>query len=48
MYGKLKYLSAVDTEVQCLADVVTEFIEGLIENYPGLQYLDGFPEVICL
>nr|O04059.1 RecName: Full=Putative 3,4-dihydroxy-2-butanone kinase [Solanum lycopersicum]CAA72805.1 putative 3,4-dihydroxy-2-butanone kinase [Solanum lycopersicum] len=26
-------------------DVVTEFIEGLIENYPGLQYLDGFPEV---
>ncbi|OIT20212.1 putative 3,4-dihydroxy-2-butanone kinase [Nicotiana attenuata] len=26
-------------------DVVTEFIEGLIETYPGLQYLDGFPEV---
>ena len=28
-----------------LADVVTEFIEGLVETYPGLQYLDGFPEV---
>lgn len=27
------------------ADVVTEFIEGLVETYPGLQYLDGFPEV---
>uniref|UniRef100_A0A6N2K9Y4 DhaK domain-containing protein n=1 Tax=Salix viminalis TaxID=40686 RepID=A0A6N2K9Y4_SALVM len=26
-------------------DVVTEFIEGLVETYPGLQYLDGFPEV---
>ncbi|XP_015583579.2 putative 3,4-dihydroxy-2-butanone kinase [Ricinus communis] len=25
--------------------VVTEFIEGLSETYPGLQYLDGFPEV---
>ncbi|KAJ6687675.1 TRIOKINASE/FMN CYCLASE [Salix koriyanagi] len=25
--------------------VVTEFIEGLVETYPGLQYLDGFPEV---
>ncbi|KAL9256167.1 putative 3,4-dihydroxy-2-butanone kinase [Drosera capensis] len=24
--------------------VVTEFIEGLVETYPGLQYLDGFPE----
>nr|CAD1837372.1 unnamed protein product [Ananas comosus var. bracteatus] len=24
-------------------DVVTEFIEGLVETYPGLQYLDGFP-----
>ncbi|KAK7361436.1 hypothetical protein VNO77_03499 [Canavalia gladiata] len=23
-------------------DVVTEFIEGLVETYPGLQYLDGF------
>lgn len=29
-----------------VADVVTEFIEGLVETYPGLQYLDGFPEVI--
>ncbi|KAA3483967.1 Dak kinase [Gossypium australe] len=28
-----------------VADVVTEFIEGLVETYPGLQYLDGFPEV---
>ncbi|KAL6545613.1 hypothetical protein OROGR_009487 [Orobanche gracilis] len=26
-------------------DVVTEFIEGLVETYPGLQYLDGFPDV---
>lgn len=26
-------------------DVVTEFIEGLVETFPGLQYLDGFPEV---
>ncbi|XP_030472370.1 putative 3,4-dihydroxy-2-butanone kinase [Syzygium oleosum] len=26
-------------------DVVTEFIEGLVETYPNLQYLDGFPEV---
>lgn len=26
-------------------DVVTEFIEGLVETYSGLQYLDGFPEV---
>jgi triose/dihydroxyacetone kinase / FAD-AMP lyase (cyclizing) len=25
--------------------VVTEFIEGLMETYPGLQYLDGFPQV---
>ena len=23
-----------------------EFIEGLVETYPGLQYLDGFPQVI--
>lgn len=29
-----------------LIAVVTEFIEGLVETYPGLQYLDGFPEVI--
>lgn len=29
-----------------VADVVTEFIEGLVETYPGLQYLDGFPQVI--
>ncbi|KAE8678343.1 putative 3,4-dihydroxy-2-butanone kinase [Hibiscus syriacus] len=28
-----------------VADVVTEFVEGLVETYPGLQYLDGFPEV---
>ncbi|CDO98641.1 unnamed protein product [Coffea canephora] len=28
-----------------ITDVVTEFIEGLVETYPGLQYLDGFPEV---
>ena len=33
--------------VMVAADVVTEFIEGLVETYPGLQYLDGFPEVIC-
>jgi dihydroxyacetone kinase len=26
--------------------VVTEFIEGLVETYPGLQYLDGFPQVL--
>ncbi|XP_039832910.1 putative 3,4-dihydroxy-2-butanone kinase isoform X2 [Panicum virgatum] len=26
-------------------DVVTQFIEGLAETYPGLQYLDGFPEI---
>ena len=26
--------------------MVTEFIEGLVETYPNLQYLDGFPEVI--
>ncbi|KFK36094.1 hypothetical protein AALP_AA4G076600 [Arabis alpina] len=26
-------------------DVVIEFIEGLVETYPGLQYLDGLPEV---
>ncbi|WOL03929.1 3,4-dihydroxy-2-butanone kinase [Canna indica] len=25
--------------------VVTEFIEGLVETYPGLQYLDGFPKI---
>lgn len=30
------------------SDVVTEFIEGLVETYPDLQYLDGFPEVIDL
>ncbi|GAV58959.1 Dak1 domain-containing protein/Dak2 domain-containing protein [Cephalotus follicularis] len=27
------------------SDVVTEFIEGLVETYPALQRLDGFPEV---
>ncbi|KAI3889643.1 hypothetical protein MKX03_007665 [Papaver bracteatum] len=26
-------------------DVVIEFIEGLIETYPNLQYLDGFPQI---
>lgn len=26
-------------------DAVIEFIEGLVETYPGLQYLDGFPKV---
>ncbi|KAK7270669.1 hypothetical protein RJT34_25991 [Clitoria ternatea] len=26
-------------------DVVTDFIEGIVETYPGLQYLDGFPLV---
>ncbi|KAK1262904.1 putative 3,4-dihydroxy-2-butanone kinase [Acorus gramineus] len=26
-------------------DVVTEFIEGMVETYPGLQYLDGFPGI---
>ena len=28
-----------------LADVVLEMIEGMVESYPNLQYLDGFPEV---
>ncbi|KAF4360331.1 hypothetical protein G4B88_012549 [Cannabis sativa] len=27
-------------------DVVTEFIDGLVETYPGLQYLDSFPQDI--
>ncbi|KAK1312178.1 putative 3,4-dihydroxy-2-butanone kinase [Acorus calamus] len=26
-----------------MTDVVTEFIEGMIETYSGLQYLEGFP-----
>lgn len=26
-------------------DVVTECIEGMVETYPGLQYLDGFPNI---
>ncbi|KAG0476310.1 hypothetical protein HPP92_012726 [Vanilla planifolia] len=26
-------------------DVVTECIEGMVETYPGLQYLDGFPDI---
>ncbi|KAJ3672876.1 hypothetical protein LUZ60_006250 [Juncus effusus] len=26
-------------------DVVTEYIEGLVTTYPGLQYLDGFPQI---
>ncbi|XP_057446784.1 putative 3,4-dihydroxy-2-butanone kinase isoform X1 [Lotus japonicus] len=26
-------------------DVVNEFIEGLVETYPGLNYLEGFPQV---
>jgi hypothetical protein len=29
-----------------LADVVTELIEGMVETYPNLQYLNGFPEVL--
>jgi len=37
---------SVDTRCAFAADVVTDFIEGLVETYPGLQYLDGFPEVI--
>ncbi|KAK7356494.1 hypothetical protein VNO80_15767 [Phaseolus coccineus] len=28
-----------------IADVVIEFIEGLVETYPGLEYLDVFPLV---
>lgn len=27
------------------ANVVEEMIEGLVETYPSLQYLDGFPDV---
>lgn len=27
------------------ADVVKELIEGMVETYPHLTYLDGFPEV---
>eukprot|EP00897_Mesotaenium_endlicherianum_P005163 jgi/Mesen1/4675/ME000241S03716 len=27
------------------ANVVLEMIEGLVETYPNLQYLDGFPEI---
>ncbi|KAK8941817.1 putative 3,4-dihydroxy-2-butanone kinase [Platanthera guangdongensis] len=27
------------------ADVVTECIEGMVDTYPGLQYLDGFPNI---
>ncbi|PKU71854.1 putative 3,4-dihydroxy-2-butanone kinase [Dendrobium catenatum] len=26
-------------------DVVTEYIEGMVETYPLLQYLDGFPNI---
>ncbi|GJU31247.1 putative 3,4-dihydroxy-2-butanone kinase isoform X1 [Tanacetum coccineum] len=36
--------SSAETSPQ-LPDVVTEFIEGLVETYPVLQYLDGFPQV---
>lgn len=25
--------------------MVIEYIEGLVEAYPGLQFLDGFPQV---
>lgn len=45
------FISVTDQLIQDLiyvllaADVVTEFIEGLVETYPGLQYLDGFPDV---
>jgi hypothetical protein len=40
----------VDFENSCfyltwVVDVVTEYIEGLVATYPGLQYLDGFPQV---
>jgi len=28
-----------------IADVETEFIDGLMETYPSLQYLDGYPNV---
>lgn len=41
--AKAMYLLHLFDEI---ADVVTEFIEGLVETYPNLQYLDGFPEVI--
>jgi hypothetical protein len=34
-----------DFGLVCFVDVVTEFIEGLVETYSGLQYLDGFPQV---
>ena len=27
-------------------DVVKELIEGMVETYPHLTYLDGFPEVM--
>lgn len=36
------------TFITVVTDAVTEFIEGLVETYPGLQYLDGFPEVISI
>ncbi|PIA26722.1 hypothetical protein AQUCO_09100094v1 [Aquilegia coerulea] len=26
-------------------DAVTDFIEGLVETYPALHYLDGFPQI---
>lgn len=32
--------------MDAFSDAVIEFIEGLVETYPGLQYLDGFPKVI--
>lgn len=28
-----------------IADAETEFIDGLMETYPSLQYLDGYPNV---
>jgi hypothetical protein len=29
-------------------DVVKELIEGMVETYPHLTYLDGFPEVMSI
>lgn len=45
---RLLFFSAINLFcfIISMTDVVTEFIEGLVETYPGLQYLDGFPEVI--
>ncbi|GLJ17084.1 hypothetical protein SUGI_0295500 [Cryptomeria japonica] len=37
--------SAAKKLINDVKDTVTEFIEGIVETYPNLQYLDGFPEV---